>query len=407
MILYISLGRHASPQERVNCHAAQGAPYSNMASQEFYSVGALPAYAGFAGVPASESYWSLPPKGEAKDLPLSEFERSVLLFNLHITMIPEDADPSPRIDMNAALRMLVDAWHSGNAQMQVGEAIEEDDEGADDERGATGQEKSGLISIKDIDWAADGVITILLHHGDSRASDPALKDFPTGKIRTAGKTKTEGLAHAAHLQISADKHATQYGQCRALLERVPNVGRSTVTNFLNWILRQEARRRRISYLDENKRPKRCHPKLIGHSQLSHGLQADLASGRLSRVEFITRRVAGGFEEKNVIAPQSHIMTHKIIKSPAPSNLKEFVRRLMEWGNSNSYEEMQIYFTNTKTNKNHSPRFSTDLADAYDVVYSRLELIEEFADLLAQCPDNIVIEVQQKMRLIFDDGALWA
>ena len=78
----------------------------------------------------------------------------------------------------------------------------------------------------------DGIVTILFHHGDARATDPALMEIDSGDVRTAGKQPNEVVAYAAHLMISTQKYVSATGQCRALLERVPNLGRGTVMAFL-------------------------------------------------------------------------------------------------------------------------------------------------------------------------------
>src|ERR1700751_1785201 len=121
-------------------------------------------------------------------MPLSQFERSIVLFNLHVEMVPVEAAEDQTVDMSGAIRMIADAWHGGRAWMTTGDHAE------DDENQDTAEEKkSSLIQIREIDWDKKGFVTILFHHGDANAADPALLNFDTGSIRTAGKTDTEGL----------------------------------------------------------------------------------------------------------------------------------------------------------------------------------------------------------------------
>jgi len=92
------------------------------------------------------------------------------------------------------------------------------------------------------------------------------------------------------------------------------LGRSTVIAFLNRLLRRHARDTTMTYEDKKtKREKRCHPKLVAQQQMSHRLKADLEEGKLSRVEFVTRHVAGGFEERNRVIPVTPTMVHKIVR----------------------------------------------------------------------------------------------
>jgi hypothetical protein len=325
-----------------------------------------------------------------------------VLFNLHVEMVPAEAEPSPNLTMVEALQMVVDVWRAGNAWMRVGEFVDEEE--GDEE---ASRERQNLLFIKDVEWDKSGFVTILLQHGDRTAADPALLHLDTGVRRTAGKTDEEGVSHAAHLLISTEQHVTRSGQCRALLERVPNISRSAVTTLINRILREEAVRTELQYREEEtRRMKRCHPKLIGHYQLSHGLRRDLRDGKLNGVEFITRRVTAGFEEKDRIIPIVQTLTHKVLKSPSGSALLDFVQSLKDWGKDNGFEEMQLHFTRKDTQQNMSPRMSTELQDAEDAVYARLELIGDFTNRLEQCPDAIVAEIQMKMRAMFDQIVLW-
>ena len=338
-------------------------------------------------------------------MPLSQYERSVMLFNLHVEMVPEGATPDPAISMEVAMRMVVDAKNGNRAQMQVGEHVDDEDDGTT--RGARARRAVNRLYIKEVDWHNDGVITLLLHHGDTAAADPALINLENGDVRTAGKKDTEAVGHAAHLLIACGDHQkTKSGQWRAILERVPNIGRSTSVEYLNRVLRNEASIERLSFIDENKNSRRCHPKIISHSQMSHGLRRDLEGGKLSRVEFITRAVEDGFEEDDIVEVQSRILAHKIIKPPAPSAVMGLVERLRSWGRNNGYEEMQLHFSRARDQKHLSPRMATELEDAEDLVYSRLYPIEDFDKPLDQCPTRIVEEMQQKMRAMFHIEECW-
>ncbi len=253
----------------------------------------------------------------------------------------------------------------------------------------------------------NGIATILLHHGDAAASDPALIEMKRGKIRTAGKTEDEGVAHAAHLMISTQRHLSISGQSRALLERVPNLGRSTVIAFINRLLRERASYEVMEYKDKKtKRGRRCHPKLNAQQQLSHRLRTDLEAGKLSHIEFVTRHVQGGLEEPNIIIPVTQTISHKIVNSPTGQRAFDLLERAKSFARKHNYEEMQIRFRQTDTDQNLSPRFATDIADAKDAVYSRYEVLRAFTDPLEQCPLDTVPELRAKMVGLFDDADLW-
>jgi hypothetical protein len=342
-------------------------------------------------------------------MPLGEYERQVLLFNLHVVVVPEEASDAVEMNMPEAIAMLQQIYNDGEGQMFVGEHLVEEDEEEEreEEEGEAANEGENVILIREISIDKDGIATILLHHGDAAAADPALMKLRGGKIRKFGKQEDEGVAHAAHLLISTKKHLSSSGQSRALLERVPNLGRSAVITFLNRLLRLRAVKARLEYEDKKaKRQKRYHPKFAAQQQLSHRLRADLEQGKLSRVEFITRKVAGGFEEKNRVVPVTQIITHKIIDAPTGNRALELIKRLKSYAVKHNFEEMQIHFTKTDTDQHISPRFATDINDAEDAIYSRFEVLSEFDEPLEQCPIAMVKKLRDQMSTLFAVKELW-
>jgi hypothetical protein len=334
-------------------------------------------------------------------MPLSEHERQVLLFNLHVAMVPEEAEPE--WTMEEALQLLGQVFKAGRASMLIGEQVNESEDDDDDAQ----PEGENIILISDMRTNADGDVTILLHHGDVAAADPTLMEIRTRKIRSAGKTSGEGLSHAAHLIISTKKHLSPSKQSRALLERVPNLGKSRIIAFLNRLLRLEAKRQLLEFVDKKtKRPKRFHPKLTAFSQMSHTLKKDLEEGKLSRIEFVTRHVAGGFEEKDRVVPVTQTIVHKVVKSPTGAAAFDLLERMKAVAKKQNFEEMQVHFRKTDTEQHVSPRFATDLADAAEAVYSRFEVLSEFKAVLSQCPVKVVPDVQKRMVALFHDKVLW-
>lgn len=330
---------------------------------------------------------------------LGEYERQALLFNLHAGVVPEEADP---VEMQEVMKMLLRVFRDGKAIMRVGDYVSE--EGDDPEEI---EEGDNVILIKDMIVDGDGVAHFLLHHGDASAADPALIQIKSGVVRRAGKKAGEGLAHASHLLVSTTKHLSKSGQSHALLERVPNLGRSTVIAFLNRLLRIEAKEKSLSFVDKKtKRQYRYHPKLLAQQQMSHQLKSDLEGGKLSRIEFVTRHVAGGFEEKNRVVPVAGTIVHKVVNAPTGKAAFDLLERARVFAKGHNYEEMQIRFKKTDTEQQVSPRFATDLADARDAIYSRFEILPRFKKPLEQCPQDFVPAVRTALKGLFDDKELW-
>jgi hypothetical protein len=336
---------------------------------------------------------------------LGEYERQALLFNLHVEIVPDEASDHAELTAAEAVSILHDIYRSGDAKMRIAEYVGEPDEsGGEAEEDTLGQ---NVILIRDMSIDKNGMATILLQHGDAQAADPALMKLRTGVVRTAGKTDDEVVAYAGHLIISTGSHISKTGQCRALLERVPNLGRSTVIAFLNRLLRKHASEKDFRYKDpDTKNEKKYHPKLVSLQQLSHRLKSDLQDGKLNRIEFITRKSVAGFEEKNRVEPVTQIIVHKVVNAPTGKPAIDLLNRAQDWARQHNYEEMQIRFRDVVDRRSASPRFATDLNDAADAVYARMEPLKKFRNALAQCPERIVNSVRTKMVNMFDVEALW-
>lgn len=334
-------------------------------------------------------------------MPVGERERHALLFNLQVISIPEEADV-PTI--GEVVQMLQQVYRDGKAKMLVGERV-----GDEDEPPAAGEAEGGenLILIRAIEVDPDGYATLLIQHGDARAADPALMGFSTGDIRRAGKKRDEGVAHAAHLVISTEKDLSLKGNCRAVLERIPNLGRSTVINFLNRLLRKYAQDIKMEYEDkESGRPRRYHPKLASFQQMSHLLKTDLTTGKLQQIELVKFKPTEGFEEPNVVVPLRQTIVHKVVKSPTGAAAFDLVERFKSFGKKNNFDEVQIKFRKTDTSQNLSPRFATDLDDAQDAVYARFEFLSPFPTALEQCPQGIVTAVRDRLLHLFKKPERW-
>jgi hypothetical protein len=328
-------------------------------------------------------------------MPVGIRERHVLPFYLHVAMVPEEADA---VSMADAVKMLKAIYDEGKAYMLIGEHIareEEDDGETEPPKG------DNAILIRDMKIERDGTVTLLLHHADAHAADPALMQIRNGRIRNAGKRTNEGVAHAAHLLISTEKHLSASGQSCALLERVPNLGRSTVIAFLNRLLRIKAKNDQMEFKNnKTKRHKRCHPKLESYQQLSPHLKSDLETGRMSSIELVRRHVVHGFEEDNVVIPVTHTVVHKVINAPTGQRAFDLIERAKAWARGHNFEEIQLRFRKNATSQHLSPRFAADIADAKDAVYSRFEVISGFRSPLPQCPTAIVDEIRRKMLELF-------
>src|ERR1700737_5539569 len=114
-------------------------------------------------------------------MPLGEYERQVLLFNLHVQMVPQEASEVEEMTVSDVIATLKELFDAGKAHMRVGEFVGEPDEEIIEAEAAeaTGQVAEGenVILIRSMRIDKDGVVSILLHHGDPRAADPPLMEI--------------------------------------------------------------------------------------------------------------------------------------------------------------------------------------------------------------------------------------
>jgi hypothetical protein len=331
---------------------------------------------------------------------LSEWERQILLLNLSVEAVPSEA---PDTDMSFVFNAIQEAFDNQKAFMAIGERASEDGDG---ETSEAADENNNIISIRALERGNDGTFTILLQHGDTQAPDPAFMDIRDFSIRKAGKKPTDGLAHAAHLIISQRRSRNR--QSRALLERVPNLGRGIVLTFLNRLLREYAAEQELTFLAaDTKRQRRYHPKLVTYQQLSHQLRADIQRGRLFQIEFVRHQVHAGFEEPDEIVPVSEILECRTVAAPPRgSRALQLIERAKQWARDNQYDEIQLRMQKTDTGKYLSPRFSTDISDAADAIYARHEILAGFPSRLDQCPESIVRSLQSRMIPLLRKDSLW-
>lgn len=325
---------------------------------------------------------------------LSQHERQVLLMNLRVEMVPQEATAWSVAMFFQAVKKIYDQGAAADL--------------ISDEMGEEGETAPGknLLKIADVVSSDDGTLALLFHHGDARATDPALMHLRTGAIRTAGKSDADGLAHAAHLVLQPEPpNGGKSSATHALLERVPSLGRSTVIAFLNTIVRKACQVSGVTFLDSaTGRALRYHPKLTVSVPASATLKADLKAGRISRIEFFKHNVTGGFDEENVIKPVELRFVHEVDGKVPISEMIKLFARSRAWARDNDFDEMQVHYK--RSNKTHHPRFSTEYEDAEDAIFARHEVIEGFAEKLLQCPEVVVSEVLSKMHAFFGRSSLW-
>lgn len=234
---------------------------------------------------------------------LSAFERQVLLLNLQLKMVPKEAPVLTVMQFFSAVQKI---YAAGQAGMLVGDHVDEDAEESE-------STDENLLTIEDYRKGTDGTQTFLFHHGDARAADPRFKSRTTAAVRSAGKLPDETVSHAAHLVLGAPVATTAKppNTIRAVLERVPGLGRASILSYLNRLVRLSFAESDFRFTAENGKRLRCHPRLESSQPASANMKEDLAAGRLSRIEFIKTEVFRGWTKRASCVPCPSVWCTKL------------------------------------------------------------------------------------------------
>ena len=359
---------------------------------------------------------------------ISAYERQVMLLTLDV-IVPEGATTWSAAVFFQVIQRIFDA-KGGDAFVSEGlasEAEEQEEDGEEVVSPVLGEPGSadadtiaalaipdgrvisvdGLMRIADMRTSQNGTVTILLHHADRRASDPALLHLPTGTLRTAGKSEEDGLAHGAHLVIqTAPPGVVKSSQARATLERVPNLGRGSVVTFLNMLVRKVAKVNQLRYTDPTVgKVFRYNPKLGATQPLSASVKSDIESSRINSIDLIKSQPETGLDELGVSA-KALTLTLKVDANFPRAGKMALLERIRKKGTTEGYEVMQVRLKAPKASRIMSPRFAMDASDAADTVYARMEPLMGFTNKLEQCPKAVVSEVLDKMHAMFAQPGLW-
>jgi len=350
---------------------------------------------------------------------LLENERQTLLFRFNIDHVPEEAGLALAADPYT-MRDAVNDWKwmvengRGIARLDeilAGAAGAEPDE-VERLRASAQGNKANMMLLKEISTnLARTRATLLLMIGDAAMVNPALLDLQRKTVRVIEKRPTEGVGFAAHLVIDL-RPTPRPITYKAVLEMVPSIGRSTVTTYLNWLLRrrfQEAGKTFAEVLPDGSHKNRVwHPKLGASMHLSTKLRDDLRAGQISGVQLICRNP----DEMDL---EDFTATNKVLrlstKQLAPHNATaagriNVINMVKEWGVRHGYDEVLVQIRPDNRAKAFSARVQTNIQDAADAVYSRTYDLVGFEHPLGQCPDAINSEVRAKMIGLLERRELW-
>lgn len=142
---------------------------------------------------------------------LDLWKRWVQFHELYIKSNPEEA---PLID----LQTLVPHWLTRIKAQEAVKLI---------------NKESAAVRIVDAKHDKQGkFLALLLQYTDKNVTDPAFSHLETGELRVEPKLDGEGIAVSAHVLICLEPHDPEKMLYQFLLEEVPGLGRSRVSDFI-------------------------------------------------------------------------------------------------------------------------------------------------------------------------------
>lgn len=332
----------------------------------------------------------------------SAFERQVLLFHLQPTTIPKGATIPTMKDVAG---MIHAEWKAGKAITRL-EELEAEDLDQDVIEHAK-KRPNNAVYIQDMGIGTDHV-EILLTLGDAAEADPTIVNLKNRELTPISKGADGGVGFSTHICI-AFKGSAPPVQYRATLERMSNLGRNTVLTYINRVLRNHVRGKgEFRFVEAGtERDLAYRPKLLSATKPSRKLLTAFKTGQFSEVVLIQRKkISDELDEKSAFRVTEKRLKVDVDMVPAGDEGRhKWLNALKVLARKQNYDEVQVRVKPFAGGGYMSARFSTEVADAADAVFSRHEEIE-FDVETGQCHKKIVDRIRDPLVAMLKKDALW-
>jgi len=331
-------------------------------------------------------------------------ERQVFLWHIAPRPIPADAPVDIKLaDIFAILDEAV-ANKAAFAYLRPDGGIAGD---------ADVKDSKNCIFIAQMKTTPDGQARIiLLNRGDPDAANPSFLNPEKNTVEHVPPGKDQVQGWSAHMTISVQPGAD--GRHRACFERMTNVSATLAQRYLETLIDQATiGDPRYTYKKVVKKGKKFFDEVreykirLGVNKVpSEKILEDIQNSELSGIKLIRKDVKyDGVASPNIV--KNITETLKISTKDVDANLiKDYVHKIQNWGKEQGYDEIQYEVRNLPGGGSASPRFSLEIADAMDTLYSRSQQISGFAGFLETCYADIDPEISGKMIALMKDEAHW-
>ena len=331
-------------------------------------------------------------------------ERQVFLWHIAPRAIPSDAPVD--VKLSDILNILDDAIASKKAFVYL-----RSDGGIAGDKDP--KDSKNCIFIAQMKTTHDGYARMLLiNRGDPDAANPSFLDPVQNTVEHVPPGVDQVQGWSAHMTIAIQPSAD--GRHRACFERMTNVSATLAQRYLEALLDQATSgdpqytytktvKKGKKYVDEI----RSYKIRLGVNKVpSERVLDDIKNSELSGIKLIRKNVKyAGVASPSIVKEITE--TLKISTNDVDKNaLQNYIHSVQQWGKDKGYDEIQFEVTNLPGGGSASPRFSLEIADAMDTLYSRSQRVTGFGKFLETCYADIDSEISGKMLDLMKDESHW-
>jgi hypothetical protein len=331
-------------------------------------------------------------------------ERQVFLWHIAPRAIPSDGPPDVKLSDIFTILDAAIANNTAFAYLRPDGGIAGDSDPKD---------SKNCIFIAQMTTTPDGYArTLLLNRGDPDAANPSFLNPVKNTVQHVPPGKDQVQGWSAHMTI-AIKPGTD-GRHRACFERMTNVSATLAQRYIEALIDQATEGDpKYTYKKTVKKGKkfveevRAYKLRLGVNKVpSEKILDDIKNSELSGIKLIRKNaIYDGVASPSIVKDITE--TLKISMNDVDKNtLQNYIKNVQIWGKNKGYDEIQFEVTNLPGGGSASPRFSLEIADAMDTLYSRSQRITGFGKFLETCYADIDPEISSKMLGLMKDEAHW-
>jgi len=331
-------------------------------------------------------------------------ERQVFLWHIAPRAIPADAPVTVKLSEIFAILDKAMEEKTAFAYLRSDGAIAGDEDEKD---------RKNCIFIAKMKTTPDGYARVLLlNRGDPDAADPSFLDPEKNTVEYVPPGEGQVQGWSAHLTIAIKPGAD--GRHRACFERMSNVSATLAQRYLETLIDQATQgnpeytysktvKKGKKFVDEDREYK---IRLGVNKVPSEKILEDIKNSELGGIKLIRKNVKyAGVNVPNVVKEITETLRIST-KNVEPATLMSYISDVQKWGKEEGYDEIQFDVRNLPGGGSASPRFSLEIADAMDTLYSRSQRITGFKAFLKTCYAEIDPEISGKMLGLMKDEAHW-